>query len=76
MIQQPLFADKTEPGREQQRFVLHHFDKDITSDPFHIVNFVWVTLDGKIRLGGDSIEKDVVNFVFSPRTDKNAMNQS
>ena len=76
MIQNPLFADETEPWREQQRFVLHHFDKTIASDPFHVVNFVWVTLDGQIRLRWNGIEKNVVNFVLSPRTKKNKRNQS
>lgn len=68
MIENPLFANETEPGREQQVFVCHHFEKDFLGDPFHVVNFVWVTLNGKIRLGGNGVEKDVVNFVFSPRT--------
>mmetsp|Transcript_7970 Transcript_7970/g.19238 ORF Transcript_7970/g.19238 Transcript_7970/m.19238 type:complete len:416 (-) Transcript_7970:213-1460(-) len=68
VIQQPLFADEPEPRRKQQRFVFHHFDEDLTSDPFHVVNLVGVTLDGKIGLRRDNVEKDIVDFVFSPRT--------
>ena len=68
MIEDPLFANETEPWREQQVLVRHHFKKDFLGDPFHVVNFVWVTLNGKIRLGGNGVEKDVVDFVFSPRT--------
>ena len=68
MIEDPLFANETEPGREEQVLVCHHFEKDFLGDPFDVVNFVGVTLNGKIRLGGNGVEKDVVDFVFSPRT--------
>ncbi len=47
VIQQPLFADETEPGREQLRFVFHHFDKTIGGDPLDGFDFVWVRHDGK-----------------------------
>mmetsp|Transcript_8260 Transcript_8260/g.17843 ORF Transcript_8260/g.17843 Transcript_8260/m.17843 type:complete len:241 (+) Transcript_8260:1553-2275(+) len=68
VIQKPFFTNETEPWRKEQRFVTHHFNQDIASDPFHIVYFVGMTFDSEIRLGRDGVEKDVVDFVFTPWT--------
>ena len=68
VIQKPFFTNETEPWRKEQRFVTHHFNQDIASDPFHVVYFVGMTFDSEIRLRRDGVEKDVVDFVFAPRT--------
>ena len=65
-VQQPLFADETEPWREQKVWICHHVDQSLSCDPFHGIHFIRMRLDSQIVLGFDAEEQNVVNLVLAP----------
>ena len=68
-IQQPFLANETEPRRKEQFGVLHHINQSLSSDPLVSVHLIRMWLDGKFRFVFDTEEEDVINFMFTPRTD-------
>lgn len=67
-IQQPLFANETEPRRKQQLGIFHHINELLSGDPFDGIHFIRVWLDGQLVLGLDTKEEYIINFMFSPGT--------
>lgn len=67
-VQQPLFANETEPRRKQEFGIVHHVNKLLSSDPLASIDLIRMGFDGQFALGLDAKEENIVDLVFSPRT--------